>query len=978
MKRILTVLYMGLLGQSVQMMAHEGDAGSSFHYSVYASYKDWGIANPAAVQATQQQAKKLFGGWNATTDKLTGMFVDMYGAAVPVAGTTNLQKAQQLMAGKLAAMGTSTGEWRLTRDEMTEKAAYVDFVQEFGGRTVVFSSLSFRFTTDGRLQRVKMKNHGAPLSDLAPALSAQQVLTGTAMMQDITGVTIEKKEIEGDWVWFPIPSANGYTLHPAWAFHATGYGAQEMPFDLHGYIDALTGELLYRYNTVNETFEVKVKANIHTATPVAPTTEVLVSDMWVTIGSTTNTTNDTGTTVFSSLSAPQSVTLPVRGPWARTYIGNNTPQFTATLSTSPAVYTLPVADTSTANFRAVSAFYHVNKIHDYMKGHWPAFTGMDGTPLRTNVDISGATCNAFYSNGNYSINFYAPQTSCRAFSMVSDIVYHEYGHGISYRFYSAKGASFQNGALGEGNSDVWAMCINGDAVVGDGAYWSGGNIRAYNGTPKVYPMDITGEVHADGEIIAGAWWDVAANTGSTDTMAKIFALTYNDLPNGASGTEGAIYHDILISALMNDDDDANLGNGTPHFTAIVEAFARHGIYLMADAVIEHKEIPHPAANTAVTISAKLTLTNPAFFDKIYLKYRNRYGTTGWDSVVMTNTTANEYTAQIPAFPFGTIVDYAFRAQDAIVASGYGLPKGYGTHPSSEVTLPYQYGVGLDYARYKIDFEDSVTDWTFGAAGDNATGGIWTQGTPIGTVSNGSQIQPGSDNTTSTGRCLVTGNGSQFGGVSDNDVDNGKTTVVTPLFDLPFNEPVIEYHRWFSNDKGSNVNARSDYWTAEITAKGSLFWLRVDYTKQSDQNWRRRIFRVSEFLPGANAIQMRFVAEDRVISTMSNNGQDVVEAAVDDFIIYESSPLGVDNTKVNINSEIYPNPADNSMNITVPAHSKGKIMLYDITGKIIAETAVNKNEMKYSINTAHIAAGTYMVMVQTQFAVQNSKVVISHK
>jgi hypothetical protein len=33
-------------------------------------------------------------------------------------------------------------------------------------------------------------------------------------------------------------------------------------------------------------------------------------------------------------------------------------------------------------------------------------------------------------------------------------------------------------------------------------------VRRYDENIKVYPQDLTGEVHDNGEIIAGAWWDL--------------------------------------------------------------------------------------------------------------------------------------------------------------------------------------------------------------------------------------------------------------------------------------------------------------------------------------------------------------------------------------------------------------------------------------------------------------------------------------
>lgn len=92
----------------------------------------------------------------------------------------------------------------------------------------------------------------------------------------------------------------------------------------------------------------------------------------------------------------------------------------------------------------------------------------------------------------------------------SDIVYHEYGHGLTWRMIGSMSGSFA-GALGEGASDTLAFLVNGDDVIGEYAYGRAGGIRRYPYTN--YPLtyaDVTGtSVHNDGEIYAGAMWRVA-------------------------------------------------------------------------------------------------------------------------------------------------------------------------------------------------------------------------------------------------------------------------------------------------------------------------------------------------------------------------------------------------------------------------------------------------------------------------------------
>lgn len=980
MKKLVTALCLMALGLNVQAGEHEH--AEDYRYSIFQEHRFDRTSDQQKILNTQQNAREFMPGWNATVDMRSGDLHDMYGPVATVPGSTLVEKAQALMAGKLTTFGIEAAEWQMTRNTELDHAGFVDYKQVIDGKEVVFSRLSFRFTENGELQRVLADLYGKVEKDMVAQLTEADALNTEALTTDLQGLVLHSKKIIRQ-VWFPKPISNGYQLRPAWEFYATGLGEHEMPFDLTGYIDAITGELLYRTNEVTDAFDVTVQGRVYLTTPLAPTQDVAMPHMTVRIGGNNYTTDVNGYVNVANENAPVSVSYRLEGDFVDVVQGGSTPSFTATMNSSGTTYLLPSTNTSSADFRSTNAFYFGNVVHDYMKSHWPNFTGMD-MPMRANVDINQNTCNAFYRNNNYSMNFYQPQTVCRAFSEVSDIVYHEYGHGISYRFYTANGANFNNGAMGEANSDVWSMSINKDGVVGEGAYYSGGSIRNYTGAPKVYPGDIRNQVHNDGEILAGSWWDVAQNTGSVDTMAKLFALTHYDVPNAPDGNEGPLYHDVLISALMNDDDDNNLGNGTPHFQEIVEAFARHGIYLLQDAQFVHNEVAHQKVGVNVTIEGQLVLANPAFFDKLYLVYRDRYNGTGWDTVIMNNTTANTYSAQIPGHSGGTIMDYYFSALDVVNASNYGLPGGYNPDPSlsGEVTLPYQFGFGINNKRVSVDFEGSIDGWELGVADDDATAGHWIQAVPIGTSVSGAQgsleIQPGQDHTTGNGKCLVTANGGFVSNFSSDDIDGGKTTVRTPVFQLPFYEPVVEYYRWYSNDRGGSQGARNDDWIVQIKTPLALVPSTVERTRQADQQWRRKIFRVSEYLTNASEMQMTFIAQDAIQSNLDGNGQDIVEAAIDDFVIYEGAPVSVEEQNKRLLATIYPNPADEMITINVPQGSEGSISLYDITGKVLNQGNVTNGTTKYNINTTDLPSGTYMILIQTQHAVQNSKVVVSHQ
>ena len=119
-----------------------------------------------------------------------------------------------------------------------------------------------------------------------------------------------------------------------------------------------------------------------------------------------------------------------------------------------------------------------------------------------------------------------------------------------------------NGALNEGTADIWALSLTEYPVLGEGWYTNdpNSNVREYDSTSKVYPQDLVGEVHADGEIICGAFWKTYENLGSMSQALNLFADLYDSGPDGPNGTEGIIYTDVLLEFLYSDDNDGNIFN----------------------------------------------------------------------------------------------------------------------------------------------------------------------------------------------------------------------------------------------------------------------------------------------------------------------------------------------------------------------------------------------------------------------------------
>ena len=68
----------------------------------------------------------------------------------------------------------------------------------------------------------------------------------------------------------------------------------------------------------------------------------------------------------------------------------------------------------------------------------------------------------------------------------------------------------------------------------------------------------------------------------------------------------------------------------------------------------------------------------------------------------------------------------------------------------------------------------------------------------------------------------TGQGSNGGSVGENDVDGGRTTLVTDVIDMStLTDPQLSYWRWFSNDQGASPNA--DVFRIQISNNGGSTW-----------------------------------------------------------------------------------------------------------------------------------------------------------
>ncbi|HUQ32406.1 MAG TPA: M36 family metallopeptidase [Pyrinomonadaceae bacterium] len=261
-------------------------------------------------------------------------------------------------------------------------------------------------------------------------------------------------------------------------------------------------------------------------------------------------------------------------------------------------------------------FYYNNIMHDF--SYNLGFTETSGN-FQTNNFGRGGTGNdsvraeAQDGSGTNNANFATPPdgqrprmqqylftapTPDRDSSVDSDVVFHEYGHGISNRLIgngSTALSGTQSGAMGEGWSDYWATTINNDGVMGE--YVTQNNARGIRRAAYTVPSatvhdsyaDVCAggcEVHNDGEVWAATLWDLRTQLGATITDRIVlngmkFTPTRPSFLNARDG---------ILQA------DQNL-NGGANRCAIWTVFARHGMGVSA---VGNDGTTHTAATNVPT------------------------------------------------------------------------------------------------------------------------------------------------------------------------------------------------------------------------------------------------------------------------------------------------------------------------------------------------------------------------------------------
>ncbi len=487
-----------------------------------------------------------------------------------------------------------------------------------------------------------------------------------------------------------------------------------------------------------------------------------------------------------------------------------------------------------------------------------------------------------------------------------DIVYHELGHGVSIRLHGGLSGT-QPRAQGEAWSDFFALTLNSEpgddprAVYAMGGYatlqlastffdnyYFGIRRFPYSTDMNIAPQtfadidtaqqnfdasiprspvigNTANQVHNAGETWCNTLWDCRANLiddHGYDGNQIMLQLVVDGMKLAPGDPNFLQSRDAILQADM-------VNNASANTVSLWRGFAKRGMGASATSpvssttsgIVEAFDIPNRvifALNTTLpefrdpgsTLPISVTM-EPFNLDITANTARMHVSIDGGTPTVLPMTAGanNVYTAVLPGAACFEDTQFFFTVETSI---------GTQTFPAEGLSEAFTIQT---YTGIETTFNDTFeTDqgWTVTST---ATDGQWTRGVPV----NGGRNDPPAD-FDGSGRCWVTDNVA-----GNSDVDNGSTTLTSPVFSTPIGY-ALGYAYWFDGNPSAG-----DSLTVQYSDNGGAWTTVREYTTAASA-WRVDDILVGQDLPQSNSMRVRFIATDSGVAT-------VVEAGLDAFRIW---------------------------------------------------------------------------------------------
>jgi MYXO-CTERM domain-containing protein len=773
------------------------------------------VANGRAPRLHRDVTWSTLGGWKAIVDHDTGVPVRMWGPSIAAPGTIKDAAAadaaaRSYLAAHLAALapGAVLSDFTPLANELdgSGNVRVVSFAQHSQGLAVVGGAISFTFERDHlvmigstSLPNVHVRMPGGTLPREMLETSAKTWLHQPVAVRG-----------HGDRVILPIVHSRGNAGAPDIEYRVVETVSVEAVrgagrWDV--WLDAADGAPIARHSTLmfasgKVLFDVPDRYPGGTRNPQpAPFATHTVNGAQVTSLEDGTVTWASGTaTVAPGLTG----TLVAITNKAGTLIADS-------LSLADGGSVTWSKATDAASDAQLDSYVFANQAKAFVKAKINPNLDWLNQQLSVNVN-ENQTCNA-YSTGD-DIHFFKSDSMCENTGRISDVVYHEFGHSVHANSIIPGQGAFDS-SLSEGMADTLAVAITGDHGMGRGFFYNDTALRDVGTGNKKWPDDADGEPHDEGEIIGEALWDtrVALQTKlGTDAGYTQFLKVYYSVVQNAPDIP-----DSFPAALLGDDDNGNLADGTPNQCELMAAFGAHGLVDPA-ATIGLAPPTRDGYNVSISTNppAASSCTPPTVSSAV-LTWGPKGQATGGGTVNLMSS-GNTWSAAIPTQPDGTVVLYSVAVT---LSDGSTI-----NYPQNKADPQYQMYVGPVTNIWCADFENGAADWTH--SGTPTSSDQWEAGAPMGI---------GGDPKTAHG-------GSNVFGIDLGDDDGlyearGDTYAESPEIDLKGNTSVrLQYYRWLNVEDGF-------YDKATISANGMPVW--TNYASQSmptsdeinhtDKEWR---------------------------------------------------------------------------------------------------------------------------------------------
>ncbi len=746
-------------------------------------------------ERTLVPARALPSGWQGTQDRATGVVAEMWGSYVVAPGAVTNAKlaeaaARAFVVANLASLapGTKIDDLvvRANREERGLRTVW--FQQTWRGAAVIGGTLAVMIKAD----RVFAASSQV-LPNVTIAVPARAGAVSTRRAEDWIGGRAVTRGI-GPRVVLPIFGTSGLEYRVADQLDvetADRAGRWDVYVGVDGAPLLRRSRLYFATSTLQFDVGIRWPNGAHHAAP-APLVAITAEQTPAVTGvdGSFSWPGSSATTVVTGVVGPQIALTNGAGPLA-----------TGAVQAQPGVPVVWSRSTDEYDDAQLNAFINVGLAKARARVLMPSLASWLDQSFTVSVNEND-TCNAFA--GSDDIHFFRKSAMCENTGRLADVVDHEFGHSV--HFHANMSGNFAS-SLAEGVADFFASTIVLDHALGRGFAFTDAPVRDIDPTTgeAVWPRDRVQDPHITGLIIAGALWDLRkallAQLGQTAGLAQIDAIFAGVLQNSPD-IPGA-----YLAARTADDDDGNLGNGTPHACAIENAFGRHGL---AGAGFSTTEVGLPVV-TGTSFSVPVTtptgtICPPPQVTNMELRWH--VGQTTPSSVAFTQSGAS-WVGALPALPDATVVQYTITAtlDDGTVIA----------YPQNRADPEYTLFVGTPTEIWCERF-DADPQWTLGVNSD------WQWGVPrVNVIGDPTAAYAGS----AVLGTDVTGDGRY--------ASNATSTITAPMIDVPgFDQVHLQYRRWLTVEDAT-------FDKATIAVNGTTVWTNAMSAGEDldhiDREWR---------------------------------------------------------------------------------------------------------------------------------------------